>query len=158
MSDLDVRIIKLEPLRVASFQGFGEQPEEQAWQKLAAWAKPRGYLDEGANRRIFGFNNPNPSAGSPNYGYEFWITVGPEAGPEGEMRIAEFTGGLYAVLRVGPIADPAQDIPSGWQSLHTWCEGSKYRFATHQWLEESIGTGPGGPGDWFMDLYMPVAK
>ena len=32
MSDLEVRIVKLEPMRVVSFLGFGESPEELAWE------------------------------------------------------------------------------------------------------------------------------
>ena len=70
MSQLDVRVEKLPPMRVASLWGFGPQPEDIAWQKLRAWAGPRGLLDKPEEHPIFGFNNPNPSAGSPNYGYE----------------------------------------------------------------------------------------
>ena len=38
MSELDVRIIEIEPMRVASAHGFGEQPEIIAWEKILAWA------------------------------------------------------------------------------------------------------------------------
>ena len=67
MSELDVRIIKLEPMRVASLYGFGEQPETEAWEKLVAWGEPKGYLDEHKKHRtrIFGFNNPDPFAWQP---------------------------------------------------------------------------------------------
>ena len=34
MSELNVRIVKLEPMQVVSFLGFGESPEELAWGKL----------------------------------------------------------------------------------------------------------------------------
>ena len=99
MNELAVRIVKLEPLHVASFHGFGPSPEHLAAQKLAAWAGPRGYLADLAQHRIFGFNNPNPSPGSPNYGYEFWMVVGAEVEAAGDMRILDFPGGLYAVTR-----------------------------------------------------------
>ena len=78
MNTLDVRLVTLAPMRVASFYGFGPSPELVAWEKLMAWSRPKGLLDGPTRARIFGFNNPNPSAGSPNYGYEFWIEVGPE--------------------------------------------------------------------------------
>ena len=43
MSELEVRIVTLEPMRVASAHGFGEQPEEQAWTPrfgvIVFWAK-----------------------------------------------------------------------------------------------------------------------
>ena len=43
--------------------------------------------------RFFGFNNPNPSPGSPNYGYEQWLTVGPEVQAEGGIVIKEIPPG-----------------------------------------------------------------
>jgi hypothetical protein len=76
MSELNMRIVKLDAMRVASAQGFGENPEEQAWEKLLAWAEPQGLLADQDAVRFFGFNNPNPSPGSPNYGYDQWVTVG----------------------------------------------------------------------------------
>ena len=88
MSENEVRIEKLEPMQVASAYGFGEQPELEAWEKILAWAKEKGYADL-SQHRFFGFNNPNPSPGSPNYGYEFWIVVGPDVEPEGEIKIVE---------------------------------------------------------------------
>ncbi len=97
MSELDVRIVTLPPLRVAAFRAFGAGPETPAWAKMEAWAKPKGYMDKQGQQRIFGFNNPDPAPGSPNYGYEFWITVGPEVDTQEGFTIKEFAGGLYAV-------------------------------------------------------------
>ena len=150
-----VRIVKLEPMRVASVHGFGEQPEQLAWNKLEAWAGPKGYLDDPARHRIFGFNNPNPSAGSPNYGYEFWIQVGPDVDPDGEARIVDFAGGAYAVSRIEVIGDAYDVIPEGWKRLHRWCEEQGMRFGNHQWLEEHIGA-PGAASGLTLDLYLPV--
>jgi len=93
MDELAVRIVNLEPMRVASFHGFGPSPEHLAIQKLADWAAPRGYLVDRKQHRIFGFNNPNPSHGSPNYGYELWLVVGRRSSrrprfPSGSLRAA----------------------------------------------------------------------
>ena len=99
MEQLDVRIVKLEPMRLVSVLGFGSSPEEIAWAKLQAFAKPRGLWGNLEKQRIFGFNNPNPSPGSPNYGYELWIEVGPGVEPPADGRIVNFDGGLYAVAR-----------------------------------------------------------
>ncbi len=155
MSEFQVRIVRLEPIHVASFHGFGTSPEDQAWQKLAAWAKPKGFDLKG--RRIFGFNNPNPTPASPNYGYEFWMTVGPEA-PEGEVEIKDFPGGLYAVTRCEVNGQPGDAIPACWQKFVLWQENSKYRMGTHQWLEEHIGEDDSLDGPWNLDLYMPIAE
>lgn len=128
-----IKIIHLEPMRVARAWAFASNPEEQAWQKLAAFATPRGLLT--AEHRIFGFNNPNPSAGSPNYGYEFWITVDSEVTSTAEVEIIEAPGGLYAVLHADVTGDYGVTIPAAWQRLDSWVATSAYRHGAHQWLE-----------------------
>jgi DNA gyrase inhibitor GyrI len=156
MSELDVRIVELEPMRVASAHGFGKSPEEQAWTKLIAWAQGKGLLDDLATRRFYGFNDPDPSPGSPNYGYEQWMTVGPDVASEGEVEIKTVPGGLYAVARctLGTIGEV-------WKRLVTWREDSTYNPAAHQWLEEAL-TPPvdlqiGSP-DAVLDLHLPIAR
>lgn len=154
MSGLQVRIVKLEPVRVASVHGFGESPEHQAWEKLIAWARPKGLLDDLEKHRIFGFNNPDPSPGSPNYGYEFWIVVDPDVEPEGDVRIVDFGGGLYAVARCEGLGN----IGQVWKGLVAWREDSKYRGGSHQWLEEHIGPvdAPQDEDALVLDLYLPI--
>jgi DNA gyrase inhibitor GyrI len=159
MSDLDVRIIDLEPMRVASVYGFGSSPEEQAWAKLIAWAKPKGLLQNPEQHRIFGFNNPNPSPGSPNYGYEYWIAVGPELEPEGEVRVLDSSGGLYAVTKCDVSGkDPGEIIPATWKRLVEWLAKSKYKHAKHQWLEEHFVALDSLEEITHLDLYAPIAE
>jgi DNA gyrase inhibitor GyrI len=154
MNELDVKIVKLEPMRVASVYGFGASPELQARDKLIAWAGPKAMLDNPEEHRIFGFNNPNPSHGTPNYGYEFWITVGPEVEPDGEVRIEEFTGGLYAVTRCVGV----DNITPTWNRLFRWLVDSRNNLAGHQWLEKHIGPFPASPEEMTLDLYAPIAE
>ena len=158
MSDLEVRIVQLEPMRVASLWAFGPSPEIEAWEKLTAWAKPRGLLDDPQSHRIFGFNNPNPSPGSPNYGYELWIEVGPDVEPERDVRIEAFQGGLYAVTRCEvPPDEPYRVIPATWKKLVTWREDSPYRGGSHQWLEETVPIKLPGI-EFVLDLYLPIVE
>ena len=89
MLEIEVRIVNLEPMLVASAYGFGDQPETLAWTKILAWASSQDYEDLG-KQRFFGFNNPNPSPGSPNYGYEQWMTVGAEVVGSEDIEIKEF--------------------------------------------------------------------
>jgi DNA gyrase inhibitor GyrI len=156
MDEVNVRIVRLEPMRMASVHGFGESPEHQAWAKLIAWAGPKGLLDDLKKHRILGFNNPSPSPGSPNYGYEFWIVVDPDVEPEGDVRIADFQGGLYAVTQCRGIAN----IGQMWRELVAWREDSKYRAASHQWLEEHLGSVDASQDEEAMvlDLYLPIAE
>ena len=48
MTEPNVRIEELRPMRVASFLGFGPEPETLAWKRLLEWARPRGLLDDPA--------------------------------------------------------------------------------------------------------------
>ncbi len=152
MSDLHVRIVDLEPMRCAGASGFGPEPEGIAWDTLLKWAEPIGLLSQ--PHRFFGYNHPDPSPGSPNYGYEQWITVDASVQPIDPIQIKEFPGGRYAVTR----CEGAQNIYATWQKLTVWREASKYRMGQHQWLEELI-TPPSD--DWEkaqFDLYMPIAE
>jgi DNA gyrase inhibitor GyrI len=151
MSELDVRIVRLDPMRVAMSHGFGPSPEEIAWNKLRAWIKAAGIKPE--EHRFFGFNNPDPSPGSPNYGYEQWITVGPDVQPEGDVSIKAFGGGLYAVTRCKlPV------IGETWKRLVAWRDDSRYKCGHHQWLEECISLIDTPFDDLVMDIYLPISE
>ena len=147
-----VRIVRLEPMRVAASLGFGPEPEGLAWESLTRWAGDAGLaLSE---HRLFGFNNPSPAPGSPNYGYEQWLVLKGEAVAVGRLEIKDFPGGLYAVMRCKGTPNPAI-----WQSLVRWREASPYRAAHHQWLEELLT--PDLLGQWDrveFDLYLPIAE
>ena len=154
MTDLEVRIVRLGPMRVASAHGFGEQPEEIAWKKIMAWAEEKEFLDKLENHRFFGFNNPNPSPGSPNYGYEQWMTVEPDVEPLGDVEIKDFPGGRFAVLRCGGLASIGED----WGRLAAWLEASPYTADNRPCLEELL-TSPVLPHtEWMFDLYVAITE
>jgi effector-binding domain-containing protein len=122
MNSSGVKIIQLEPMRVATALGFGTTPEILAWNKIIEYAKSNNYLGNLKSHRFFGFNNPSPSPGSPNYGYEQWITVGPEAQAGHDVTILDFAGGTYAVARCEGI----ENIGVAWHNLVAWQEDSQY--------------------------------
>ena len=156
MNDFTVQIVKLDPMRVASVHAFGASPENEAKEKLISWAKPRRLLETPKKCRIFGFNNPDPSPESPNYGYEFWITIESDMEPTDEIKIKEFPGGLYAIARC-EVKDPWRDIPNTWKQLAIWRENSRYEEANHQWLEENIGPLVTSNG-FTLDLFLPITE
>jgi AraC family transcriptional regulator len=159
MSTLQVEIIRLSPMRVAAFHGFGAEPEFQAVAKLIAWARPRGLLDGGSAHRVFGFNNPSPTAASPHYGYEFWIelsaaeaeSLAAEAGGS-HVELKSFDGGVYAVTR----CHGAEAIPDAWRDLVTWCEDSPYAFGQTQCLEQHTGALDGPVEELEFALYQAI--
>jgi DNA gyrase inhibitor GyrI len=153
----EIRIIELPPMRVVSVNGFCEEPENQAFGKIFAWAKEHGQLE--LQHRLFGFNNPDPTPGSRNYGYDVWMTVDESVQGEGEGKIIDFPGGLYAVMRL-EVKAPGDEIPFAWQRLVKWRETSPYHMGHHQWLEEHIGplNQMVNSLPFTLDLHLPIKK
>ena len=49
---LDVKIVKLEPMRVACVNGYGSQPEDLAFQKMRAFVQAHGLDGDGQTHRF----------------------------------------------------------------------------------------------------------
>jgi effector-binding domain-containing protein len=153
MSDIEVKIVNLKPMRVVSAYGFGAEPEGIAWGKIKAFAQKIGVELETEGVTTYGFNNPNPSKGSPNYGYEIWLPVADDVEPEGDLRMLDFCGGLYAVTTFKGL----ENIGEVWKQLVKWRESSKYKHAHHQWLEELL-TDEVPPEEFVFNLYLPISE
>jgi len=161
--ELQVEIVQLDPMTVASVQAISKSPEDDAWKKMVAFAEPRGLLKDLKKNPIFGFNNPNPSAGNEEYGYEFWIRIDPKTELEEGVVKKKFDGGLYAVTRCNLTKEATSaylhehGMLESWAKLGEWFKSSGYKKAEHQWLEKSVN--PNKPDeDLLLDLYMPIAK
>ncbi|MFX0015048.1 MAG: GyrI-like domain-containing protein [Promethearchaeota archaeon] len=155
--DLDVRILTLEPMRVARVQVISKSPEQDAWTKMQAWAAKYRLLDNIQEYPVFGFNNPDPSPDKEEYGYEFWIKIPAEIQPEGEIKERNFKGGLYAVTTTRIIIDESNIIPA-WKKLAEWVKKSnRYDFGSHQWLEKIINP-KAPPEDLILDLHCPIKE
>jgi DNA gyrase inhibitor GyrI len=154
--DLSVRIIRLEPMRIARTLAFGEEPESLAWNKLLEWARSQGLVDGLQKPRFFGFDNPRPSTRRSPYGYEVWMTVGPEVEPDVEIGIgiSDFPGGLFAVTRYD--GREGQDLKKAWEELVAWVGKSPYRLTRGRWLEEVVNLSGLPQKDLILDLYLPV--
>ncbi|MFX1561336.1 MAG: effector binding domain-containing protein [Promethearchaeota archaeon] len=163
VKELQVEIVQLEPMTVASVQAISKTPEDDAWKKMVAFAEPRGLLKDLKKNPIFGFNNPNPSAGKEEYGYEFWIRINPKTELEEGVVKKKFDGGLYAVTRCNLTKEAASSylqehgMLESWAKLDEWFKSSEYKKANHQWLEKSVN--PNKPDeDLLLDLYFPIKK
>ncbi len=154
MSTIDVRIVNLPGMRLISAYGFGKEPETIAWNKLQDFIQKHKLFEGKKAPTTFGFNNPNPSPGSPNYGYEIWLPVGPEVMPEGDLRIVEFCGGLYGVTTFTDL----NKIGEVWKELAKWRETSKYRPGKHQWLEELLTSSDVPISEYRFNLYIPIVE
>jgi DNA gyrase inhibitor GyrI len=153
MDKLEVRIVTLPPMRVISAYGYGANPENMAGKKMGDFLEAKGLLqDFGSKYQSFGFNNPNPSSASPNYGYEIWATLPADIEPEGDLRVAMFPGGKYAVTRF----EDLENIGHVWKELVKWREGSPYKPACHQWLEHLLNPLEKDSKKYVFELYLPV--
>ena len=155
MQDIEVRIVDLAPMRVVSAYGFCESPEPVAWQRIKDWIARNGLADEIARHRFYGFNDPDPTPASPNYGYEQWMTlvdgwepIDPEGG-----TVKSIPGGRYAVFRCRLV-----EIGESWQRLHAWVEAQGLRMGPHQWLEQVVSSIDDPPEDLLLDIHYPLAE
>ena len=154
MVDPDVRIVQLEPMKVAVFYGFGKTPETQAHNDSTEWLKSVGLYDDPDNYRSFGFNNPDPTPGSPNYGYEVWIPIEPGIDVGKDVKTKEFPGGLFAVTP----CDSLSTIGLDWKRLVAWRVTSKYKQGHQPCLEELL-TKPGmDEDDYRFNLYLSILE
>ena len=158
---MEVRLERLETMRAAHVHVFSESPEEDAWKKLASWAKPRGLLEEGIGTRVFG-RNTYPTDKPEPHGYEFFLTVGPDVEPEGDIDMREIPGGLYAVLRFRDL----DNMKDAWQHLWNWINESEYehigwRKGEHGWcngFEENLNPLERSPHNWIFDLWVQLKE
>lgn len=155
MSELEVRIERLEPMRVASVRVVSDTPERDAWQRMREWAGPLGLLNDTEKNPVFGFNNPSPAPDRREYGYEFWIRIDPDVEPRSGIQIKEFPGGLYAVTKCSLLGDP--NILETWKLLWEWVMVSEYDHRRTHELEKHLN--PLSPEeDLILDLYLPIEK
>ena len=155
MSELEVRIVELDPMCVASFRAVGARPEVDAWGKLRAWAGPRGLLDDAGKHPVFGFNNPSPSPDCSAYGYELWISVDAAAEAVGDAEIKSFPGGRYAVTTCRLQGDPRGSVFDVWQQLWQWVQASEYTWRKTHELEKVQDPGA-SEQDVVLELHLPI--
>ncbi len=154
MNEIQVEIVRLDPMRLISAYGFGPEPEAAATEKMKNFLLNHQLWEPGTAWNTYGFNNPDPSPGSPNYGYEIWFPVNNTIEPEGDLRVIDFQGGLYAVTRFRNL----NQIGQVWGALVQWRETSKYQIGSHQWLEKMLCAPDLPPEEYEFDLYLPIRE
>jgi DNA gyrase inhibitor GyrI len=156
MAALDVRIIELPVLRVASTYGFGASPEMTALEHMRQFLLSAGLWKDVETLQLYGFNNPDPEPDNPEYGYEQWVVVPEDVKGTDQIEIKSFSGGLYAVSR----CEGTPNIYRVWHELQSWQKVSSFDAGAHQWLERWINPTQGwlSAGEMVMDLYLPIVK
>jgi len=163
MKEFEIKIVRLEPMRVASARVISTTPENEAWEKMRSWAEPRGLLEDLQKHPVFGFNNPNPSPDRKEYGYEFWIRVELDVEPEGDIKIKEFEGGLYAVTTCRLKEELESEFfekegyLESWKKIVDWVKSSRYGYGKHQCLEKAHDPNA-SEEELVLDLYCPIEE
>jgi AraC family transcriptional regulator len=104
--DNEVTVRHLEPVRLAALGHVGPYPEiGPAFQRLHAWAAPRGLLRPGT-RFVAVYRDDPTAVPADRLRSDAGLSVGPEVEPDGDVRIVELAGGRHAVLlHRGPYAE-----------------------------------------------------
>ena len=170
----DIKVIKeLEPMKVACFTYFGDDPETHAFEALKQWAKAHDVAFHDPEYRVFGYNNPDPSNvdSEETYGYEVCMTI-----PEELFELLEdvpegFTKGTYdcvkrRVLSGGKFAvtsvrwehhdECGGEIMNAWKRFSEWLHESKYIWGGNQYLEEHLGFDEEDNHIGGVDLYISI--
>lgn len=130
----NVRIVLLPPYTVASYHFMGENPEETVGAQMDKFVRESRLYELKPDARLFGFNHPNPSANSPQYGYEDWVTIPEDMEVPAPLVKKHFAGGLYAAhtIKFGDFHE--------WNFLHRWViDNEKYTSNYSEQGEEVMG-------------------
>ncbi len=152
LSELEVRFIDLEPMRVASFKAVSESPEHEAFQMLYDWAHPRGLLNDLEKHPIFGFDNPRPTEGRKEYGYEFWVKVG-DGYEEDGVTLKDVPPARYAVTTCRSLKDIGRD----WMRLWEWTKAKGIEMDDAECLEKTHDP-MASDEELVLDLYLPIKE
>lgn len=152
MQGIDVRVVKIKPMRIAVSHAFSKTPEKDSITVLIEWAKPKGLLDDPSKYLWFGHNNPPPSPNLKEYGYDSILTIGPEIEPDKNIQVKEIAGGLYAVIRTN-----LKNIGKMWEWLYKWVNNSEYTIAGHG-LEEFLNPLESSVDNYIFDLWLPIKE
>lgn len=112
----DVRIVYLPPAAVASSHFIGKDPEQHAGELLDRFVSEHDLPKRKPDLRFFGFNHPNPSPQSAEYGYESWVTIPDDMEVPLPLTKKYMAGGLYAahMITMGNFHE--------WEWLGNWVE------------------------------------
>lgn len=156
MTDLTVEMRDLDEMVVVSGRGFGLEPEPPAWDLIFEFAALHGLEVGSGEHRFFGFNNPNPTPGIPEYGYEQWMTISAdlEVDPDGPVVRKVIPAGRFAVTRFKGLSR----ITETWREFVGWYEESGLEPGAdwQECYEEMLNPVEQSPDEWEFELYLPV--
>lgn len=172
----DIKVIReLPSMKVACYTYFGDQPEDNAFAVLKAWAAEHELALHREGYRVFGYNHPDPENvdSDETYGYEVCLTIPGELyealpdvpadfvrGTYDGVKRCIIGGGKYAVMSVRREAgeDIGPEIMKAWKRFNVWLRESKYTWGCGRYLEEHLGFNEADVHVGGVDLYVPIRE
>ncbi|HUU79130.1 MAG TPA: effector binding domain-containing protein [candidate division Zixibacteria bacterium] len=152
--NLRVHFERLPPMRIVSFHAISKTPEKDASQKMNKWMEANGILFDGEKHPTFGFNNPNPTRGKDEYGYEFWLKVDDDFESKDDPKVKDISGYQYAVTTCWRLADIGRD----WMNLARWVKEHDYDIIRDTHCLERAHFSVATEDELILDLMIPVKK
>jgi len=119
MENSRVELLQIKPMKAAYTYSLSQNPEEDALNRIAEYAKTNGLTQDKA--RLFG-RNIYPTDQPEPHGYEYYLTVEDSLKLDGTISTGEVPGGVYAVLEVKNLFN----LVEGWKSLFAWVEANSH--------------------------------
>ena len=118
LTKLNVRIVQIPPITVASYHFIGENPEETVGNVISKFAKDVNLYEIKPDAKLYGFNHPDPCETGEPHGYEDWVTIPEDMEVPAPLVKKQFAGGLYAAHTI--------KFPNfhEWNSLADWVKNS----------------------------------
>ena len=155
-SPMEVSIKRMEKIRLAFIRHVGPYEDlEATWQKLMAWAGPKGLL--GPNVRIVGVSHDDPEITPPEkLRYDAAVEAPDGIEAEGEVGIQEIAPGDYAVTTH---RGPYQTLVQTYARLcGEWLPASGRELKSGPALEFYLNSPENTPPEELLtDIYMPLA-
>jgi AraC family transcriptional regulator len=154
---MGVVIKELPGMFAATFDGFGQDSESKAHEKLESWAKD--HPSRGRPRRVFGYNidlEGNLDSNPRNVGYRVLATIDDRV-EAGGARSERIHPGKFAVTGIEGSADDGtgQWIMDGWKRMNDMIKEKGFKAKKPiRWFEEELE--PSAPGNFRLDLYLEI--
>jgi AraC family transcriptional regulator len=156
-STMDVQVKQVEPQKVAFVRHIGPYAEcAAAWNKLCAWAGPKGLFQPGVQFIGLCYDDPDITPAE-KIRYDACLTIDQDIKPEGEIGVQTIEGGLYAMATLhGPYTGLSdlyaqicgQWIPAGGYEIRSLPSFEVYLNSPEETPEEELLT----------DVYVPIEK
>ncbi|MHC4181090.1 MAG: AraC family transcriptional regulator [Planctomycetota bacterium] len=152
---MEVRIEKVEPVRVAFMRHVGPYDQVgQTWEKLCAWAAPRGLL--GPKLTMLGICHDVPEVTPQDkIRYDACLAVDDQFEPDGEVGVQEIAAGEYAVTtHQGPYKELGETYA---RLCGNWLPASGREVSPAPPFEIYLNSPEGtNPEDLLTDVYVPL--